>query len=216
MPEFRRKFRKKINELDESIEELGTLTIENYKESIDLFHKYSDKKYEDVNNRTSIITDKNQEIYEMAIKILALEQPVARDLRFIENSLKITNNMKRIGKLSQNIANVANEIQNEKIPKEPLDSMTFMAKKVEEMLTKSIHSFITKIAEAAVELEKEDDVIDDLFDKITGTMVKTMKENPESINTLVPFLFVARYLERIADRSENIGARVLIMQKRQI
>ena len=216
MPEFRRKFRKKINELDESIEELGNLTIENYKESISLFHKYSDEKYEDVNNRTSIITDKNQEIYEMAIKILALEQPVASDLIFIENSLKITNHMKRIGKLSQNIANVANEIQTDKIPKEPLDSMTDMAKKVENMLTKSIQSFISKISEVAAELEKEDDVIDDLFDEILETVIKAMKENPDTINVLVPFLLVARYLERIADRSESIGARVLLMQKHQI
>lgn len=216
MPEFRRKFRKKINELDESIEELGNLTIENYKESISLFHKYSDEKYEDVNNRTSIITDKNQEIYEMAIKILALEQPVASDLIFIENSLKITNHMKRIGKLSQNIANVANEIQTDKIPKEPLDSMTDMAKKVENMLTKSIQSFISKISEVAAELEKEDDVIDDLFDEILETVIKAMKENPDTINVLVPFLLVARYLERIADRSESIGARVLLMQKHRI
>ena len=187
MPELRRRFRKKIREIEESTEKLSTLTIDNYKESIELFHNYNDEQYKIIEENTNRIVKESKEIYSMSVKILAMEQPVATDLRFVANTIKIANHLKRIGKLSFNMAEIANEIEIEKIPKKPLDSMDQMA--------------------------QDDDIVDDLFDEFLVTVTKAMKEDTSTINTLVPFLLIARYLERIADRSESIGGRVLLMQK---
>ena len=216
MPELRRRFRKKIREIEESTEKLSTLTIDNYKESIELFHNYNDEQYKIIEENTNRIVKESKEIYSMSVKILAMEQPVATDLRFVANTIKIANHLKRIGKLSFNMAEIANEIEIEKIPKKPLDSMDQMAQEVENMLNRSIRSYLTKNPEEAANEyygTSDDDIVDDLFDEFLVTVTKAMKEDTSTINTLVPFLLIARYLERIADRSESIGGRVLLMQK---
>ncbi|MGN1322187.1 MAG: phosphate signaling complex protein PhoU [Methanosphaera sp.] len=213
MPEYRRKFRKQIRRLEDSIEELSNLTISNYEGAIDLFNNYSDEKYQKIEENTKEITAKSQEVEQMCLKLLAMEQPVANDLRFIESSIKISSHLKRISKLSIDIARIASELKVDEIPEKPLESMNKMAAETGSMLKRSIRSFLTRNSEEAAELEEDDDVVDDLFDEFLLTITKTMKENTDTIDVLVPFILTSRYLERIADRSESIGAKVLLMNK---
>ena len=213
MPEYRRKFRKQIRRLEDSIEELSNLTISNYEGAIDLFNNYSDEKYQKIEENTKEITEKSQEVEQMCLKLLAMEQPVANDLRFIESSIKISSHLKRISKLSIDIARIASDLKVDEIPEKPLESMNKMAAETGSMLKRSIRSFITRNSEEAAELEEDDDVVDDLFDEFLLTITKTMKENTDTIDVLVPFILTSRYLERIADRSESIGAKVLLMNK---
>lgn len=213
MPEYRRKFRKQIRRLEDSIEELSNLTISNYEGAIDLFNNYSDEKYQKIEENTKEITAKSQEVEQMCLKLLAMEQPVANDLRFIESSIKISSHLKRISKLSIDIARIASNLKVDEIPEKPLESMNKMAAETGSMLKRSIRSFLTRNSEEAAELEEDDDVVDDLFDEFLLTITKTMKENTDTIDVLVPFILTSRYLERIADRSESIGAKVLLMNK---
>ncbi|MDD6285845.1 phosphate signaling complex protein PhoU [Candidatus Methanosphaera massiliense] len=213
MPEYRRKFRKQIRRLEDSIEELSNLTISNYEGAIDLFNNYSDEKYQKIEENTKEITEKSQEVEQMCLKLLAMEQPVANDLRFIESSIKISSHLKRISKLSIDIARIASDLKVDEIPEKPLESMNKMAAETGSMLKRSIRSFLTRNSEEAAELEEDDDVVDDLFDEFLLTITKTMKENTDTIDVLVPFILTSRYLERIADRSESIGAKVLLMNK---
>ncbi|RAP44595.1 phosphate signaling complex protein PhoU [uncultured Methanosphaera sp.] len=213
MPEYRRKFRKQIRRLEDSIEELSNLTISNYEGAIDLFNNYSDEKYQKIEENTKEITAKSQEVEQMCLKLLAMEQPVANDLRFIESSIKISSHLKRISKLSIDIARIASDLKVDEIPEKPLESMNKMAAETGSMLKRSIRSFLTRNSEEAAELEEDDDVVDDLFDEFLLTITKTMKENTDTIDVLVPFILTSRYLERIADRSESIGAKVLLMNK---
>lgn len=213
MPEYRRKFRKQIQRLEDSIEELSNLTISNYEGAIDLFNNYSDEKYQKIEENTKEITAKSQEVEQMCLKLLAMEQPVANDLRFIESSIKISSHLKRISKLSIDIARIASDLKVDEIPEKPLESMNKMAAETGSMLKRSIRSFLTRNSEEAAELEEDDDVVDDLFDEFLLTITKTMKENTDTIDVLVPFILTSRYLERIADRSESIGAKVLLMNK---
>jgi phosphate transport system protein len=213
MPEYRRKFRKQIRRLEDSIEELSNLTISNYEGAIDLFNNYSDEKYQKIEENTQEITENSQEVEQMCLKLLAMEQPVANDLRFIESSIKISSHLKRISKLSIDIARIASDLKVDEIPEKPLESMNKMAAETGSMLKRSIRSFLTRNSEEAAELEEDDDVVDDLFDEFLLTITKTMKENTDTIDVLVPFILTSRYLERIADRSESIGAKVLLMNK---
>ena len=213
MPEYRRKFRKQIRRLEDSIEELSNLTISNYEGAIDLFNNYSDEKYQKIEENTKEITEKSQEVEQMCLKLLAMEQPLANDLRFIESSIKISSHLKRISKLSIDIARIASDLKVDEIPEKPLESMNKMAAETGSMLKRSIRSFLTRNSEEAAELEEDDDVVDDLFDEFLLTITKTMKENTDTIDVLVPFILTSRYLERIADRSESIGAKVLLMNK---
>ena len=213
MPEYRRKFRKQIRRLEDSIEELSNLTISKYEGAIDLFNNYSDEKYQKIEENTKEITEKSQEVEQMCLKLLAMEQPVANDLRFIESSIKISSHLKRISKLSIDIARIASDLKVDEIPEKPLESMNKMAAETGSMLKRSIRSFLTRNSEEAAELEEDDDVVDDLFDEFLLTITKTMKENTDTIDVLVPFILTSRYLERIADRSESIGAKVLLMNK---
>ncbi|MCD7781867.1 MAG: phosphate transport system regulatory protein PhoU [Methanosphaera sp.] len=216
MPEYRRRFRKKMNNLENCVEELCNLTVDNYEESSSIFNNYSDEKFEVVKENNELIYNKSHEVESVCVTLLAMEQPVASDLRFIENTLKIATHLRRISKLCLDIVNVATEINVESIPTEPLDTMNQMAQEVGNILKRGTRSFLTLNVEEAGELEKDDDTVDDLFDEFLLNTTKTMKDDPSTIDTLVPFILTGRYLERIADRSESIGDRVLLMDKYQL
>jgi phosphate transport system protein len=212
MPQYRRKFRKKLTQLNDDLEELGSRVSKNYKASINLFKDYSDEQYNMIIENTKNIIDDSLMIEQECLSLLAREQPVARDLRYIEGSIKIASHLKRMGKLAQDIADVANSIKVTAIPSEPLNIMNKMAEEVEAMMSRSIRSFLTNDIEEAAELESDDDIVDDLFDEFLLIVTDSMKADTSKIDVLVPFLLVSRYLERLADRSESIGSRVILMQ----
>ncbi len=212
MPQYRRKFRKKLTQLNDDLEELGSRVSKNYKASINLFKDYSDEQYNMIIENTKNIIDDSLMIEQECLSLLAREQPVARDLRYIEGSIKIASHLKRMGKLAQDIADVANSIKVTAIPSEPLNIMNKMAEEVEAMMSRSIRSFLTNDVEEAAELESDDDIVDDLFDEFLLIVTDSMKADTSKIDVLVPFLLVSRYLERLADRSESIGSRVILMQ----
>ncbi len=215
MPEYRRRFRKKMNKLYDSIENLSELAINNYENAVSIYHKYSDDRFRKVEECTKTINDKSREIESECVRILATEQPVARDLKFIENALKMAAHLRRIARQSFYIARVAKDIDIEKIPQKPLETLNNMANNVDHLLKRSIRSFLTQNTEEASELEEDDEVVDDLFDEFLHTITDTMKKDSSTIDTLVPFILTARYFESIADRSERIGRRVILMEQYQ-
>ncbi len=215
MPEYRRRFRKKLNQLHEEVEILSDLAIKNYENAVSIFHKYSDNKFKKIENCTQSINDKSREIETQCVTLLATEQPVASDLRFIENVLKLAAHLRRIARQSLYIAKVAKDVDIENIPAEPLETLNSMASNVDNLLKRSIRSFLTHNPEEASELEEDNDVVDDLFDEFLLRITEAMKDDPSTIDTLVPFILTGRYFESIADRSESIGRRVILMEKYQ-
>lgn len=204
-------FRKRLKELRDYMEDMGKCTLETYTASVDVLFNYDEEKIKFIMDNNEKVNQMNYELEQKTMGIIASEQPVARDLRFIEASLKVGSHFKRMSGLASNIAEVATQIKDETIPEKPVKDLTRMAEIVESMVSKSITSFLNQDLETVRELHRDDDEVDDLFDTTLDDITKSMFDEKDAIYYLVYLLFVARFLERIADRSESIGNRTIFM-----
>lgn len=204
-------FRKRLKELRDDLEEMGETTLKAYKNSMITLFDYDEELVKNVIKTGEEIDKLNYNLEHKTMSIIAAEQPVAKDLRFIESSLKVGSHLKRMSLLAANIAEVARHIKDEQIPEKPMDDIKKMAEIVENMVSKSIKSFLNQDMDIARELHREDDKVDDLFDTALNDITKSMFDEKDAIYYMVYLLFVARFLERIADRAESIGDRTIFM-----
>lgn len=204
-------FRKRLRELRDDVERMGKTTLKAYRKAIEAFISYDEDQVKEVFKIKDDMETMSFHIEHKTMSIIAAEQPVARDLRFIEASLKVCSHFKRIAGLAANIAEVAKQIKDEKIPEKPMNDIKHMADIVESMISKSISSFVNQDMGIARGLHRDDDKVDDLFDTALEDITKTMFDEKDAIYYMVYLLFVARFLERIADRSESIGDRTIFM-----
>ncbi len=161
----------------------------------------------------------DREIYALQIEnerkcadLLALHAPVARDLRTIMTSLKITTDLDRISRYALDIteATMAMLATGELHPKK-LVSIPHMADLTIAMVDKAVKAFVNRDAESVRNIFKEDDSIDALHDEIFREQVTYMMDRAEKIETGARYILVSRYLERISDHACNIGERVVYM-----
>lgn len=161
------------------------------------------------------IDDMEVEIEEDCLKILALYQPVAIDLRFIVAVLKINSDLERIGDLAVNIAERGLFLAGQEKFEIPFD-LTAMVSLAERMVTESIDSLINKDVPLAHKIRALDDTMD-AMNRDMYTQLKTMlTTDPEYVNNLLHVLSVGRHLERIADHATNIAEDVIYLVDAQI
>jgi len=152
------------------------------------------------------------EVDEFAISLLALQQPMAADLRFIVSAIKINNDLERMGDLAVNIANRAISLLNEPIVK-PMVDIPHIAALVQGMVRKALDSFVNRDAELARSVLAGDDAVDDLRNASFHELLSFMEQDPANIRQSVDLLSVVRNLERIADHATNIAEDVLFLVK---
>ncbi len=156
------------------------------------------------------------EIDEICVDLLALHQPVARDLRFITTAMKIGANLERIADLAVNIAERALELNLEPTLKPYID-LPRMADHAQKMLKDALDSFVTGDTRLAVKVCRDDQLIDDLNNQIYRELLTFMMEDPRTITRATKISFVSKYLERIADQATNIAEMVVyIVEGRDI
>lgn len=150
------------------------------------------------------------EIEEDCLKILALHQPVATDLRYLVAILKINNDLERIGDLAVNIAEKVVIIVGKR-KKYTAPKFSEIAEKTYEMLRKSLQSLINMDSKLAREVIATDDEVDDINREIYDWAKAKIKENPKDITALLTQLSISRHLERIADQTTNIAEDVIYL-----
>ena len=150
------------------------------------------------------------EIEEDCLKILALHQPVAIDLRFIVTVLKINNDLERIGDLAVNIAERAAFLAGRPRLNISID-LVDMAWNARSMLKKSLDALINHNAKLAYEVCAGDDIVDGMNRQMYLKVQEAILKNPEQISSLVHLLSASRHLERIADHTTNIAEDVIYM-----
>jgi phosphate transport system protein len=154
-------------------------------------------------------------VEEDCLKILALHQPVAIDLRFIITALKINNDLERIGDLAVNIAERSQFLSLQEEIEMPFDFET-MAEKTQAMLKKSLDALINIDCDLAGEVCQADDQVDAINRQMYDQVKEQVKKSPENIDTLIHLLSVSRHLERIADHATNIAEDVIYMVRGEI
>ena len=156
------------------------------------------------------IDQREVDLEEECLKILALHQPVANDLRFIVAVLKINNDLERIGDLSVNMAERAMLLSKTGFPDVKMD-FAGMALKVEKMLRDSLDSLVRKDVVLAQSVCAADDEVDDMNRDIYEAVKEGIRQHPDHINSLIHLLSVSRHLERAADHATNIAEDVIYM-----
>ena len=157
-------------------------------------------------NRLDVETD------ERCIRLLALHQPAASDLRFITTGLKITTDLERIGDNAVNICERVLELNEEPQLKPYLD-LPRMAAAAQSMLKDSLDAFLRDDAVLAEEVIARDDEVDQLNYQMYRELLSYMAEDPHTIGRATRLLFISKYLERIADHATNIAEMVVFMVK---
>ena len=155
------------------------------------------------------------EVEEDCLKILALHQPVAIDLRFIVAVLKINNDLERIGDLAVNIAERSVYLASVPPIRVSFD-FSGMSKKTEKMLNQSLDALVNMSSELAHEVCAEDDEVDSMNRRMYIKIQEAVKVHPDQITPLIHLLSVSRHLERIADHATNIAEDVIYMIEGQI
>ena len=155
------------------------------------------------------------EIDKQCVDLLALRQPLAIDLRFITSSIKITNNLERMGDLAVNIAERVIPLSQEPQLK-PLIDIPRMATITQTMVKDSIDAFVNRDTELARSVYERDSTVDAMNDQIFRELLTYMMQDPANITRAVHLILISRHLERIADHSTNIAEEVVYIVKAKV
>ena len=152
------------------------------------------------------------EIDEHATRLMALYQPMAKDMRFLTAAIKINSDLERMGDLAVNVAERSLSLALQPRVK-PLIDIPHMADLVESMVQKCLDAFVRRDGDVARAVLESDDAVDDLKDSIYEELMQFMESDPSTIRRAVDLMFVAHNLERIADHATNISEDVLFLVK---
>ncbi len=155
------------------------------------------------------------EVEEECLKVMALHQPVAVDLRFLIAVIKINNELERIGDQAVNVAE-----RGERIALENWDGFTFdyaiMAEKAQNMLKLSLDALVNYDIEIAYNVLHLDDEVDEIKNRAYDVIKQAMGDHPDRIGNLINLLLISRHLERVADHATNIAEEVIYMIEGEI
>ena len=207
-----RHFDEELNELKKKLTESASIVRSMIKKSIDALKERKDKLAKDVFSSEDKINMAQIYIDNDALKLIALRQPAASDLRLIVSIMKINSELERMGDLAVNTAKRATELMKEPLLK-PLIDLPRMADISQKMLEDAITSFMNKDSGLARNVCARDDEVDDLNDQIFRELITYMLQDPHNINRAIKLILVARYFERIADHATNIAEDVYYMAK---
>jgi phosphate transport system protein len=169
---------------------------------------------EDVIKSDDALDQLELEIDNLCYQILALEQPVARDLRFITTALKIVRDIERIGDIAVNIAERARELIQEPELKKFID-LPIMAEAAQRILKESLDAFVNSDAELAEKIIRDDNFIDGCYEQIFRELLTYMMEDTKYISRALKVIFIAKHLERVGDHSSNIAEMVIFLVRGQ-
>ena len=155
------------------------------------------------------------DIEEACIQLLALQQPLATDLRLITSALKISNDLERVGDHAVNIAGCAQVLAN-KSPVKPLADLPALAEKSIGMLRDALDAFVRGDAEAARLLVRRDDEVDALNRQMFAELMRRMIADPQQVERSMTLVLVGRNLERIADLATNVAEEVVFIAEARI
>lgn len=202
-------FKKRSKSIKNRLTDYCKETMELYQKIKNLIDNYDETIVKECNDKSKELDIEGYEIEKECINFIAVEKPVASDLMYIESAIRVISHVKRIAYLCKNIADSSEAINKVDIPEELLEELKFMANYVQLMINNGFDSFINQDIRTAADLEEDDDTVDQLFDKILNEVTKLLSKKTDYAINIMNILFIARYLERIADRVVNIGDRVI-------
>jgi phosphate transport system protein len=190
-----RHFIEELDELQKSLLEMAGVVESAIHKSVVSLVERDESAAQEVLRNEARINQMEIRIDDFAVGLLALHQPMARDLRLLTAAIKINSDLERMGDLAVN----------------PLIDIPRMAKLVESMVRKSLDAFVKRDPDLARAVLLSDDAVDELRDAIYQELISFMQKDPSTVSPSLDLIFVARNLERIADHATNIAEDVLFL-----
>ena len=208
---IRRNFEEQLSELQEDLMRLGRFVQEAHGKAMDSLMRSDLQLAKQVINDDDFADDMNFGIQARATQLLALQQPMARDLRFIASVLKIVIDLERIGDHASDIAKVTRAMAGQSYLRPPVDLGQLSSLSCK-MIGDSLQSFVQHDTQLAVQVAREDDAVDDLCDEVQHDMMNLMRADSTRVEQATRLLLVARALERVADHATNIAEQVYYVE----
>ena len=205
-------FDDELRALKERVLELGSMVETAISDSVRSLIERDNGLANEVIKKDHLINALEVRIDEECIRLIALRQPMARDLRFITTTMKVTTDLERMGDLAVNIAERVLEL-NEEPQLKPFVNIPKMAETTQSMVRDALDSFVTGCSRLPYEVIKRDDEVDDLTVNNFKELLSFMIRDPKIIPLAVKRTYIAKYLERIADHATNIAEMVIYMCK---
>jgi phosphate transport system protein len=205
-----RHIERQIDQLKEKILRVGTLVEEAISKSITALINRDTALANRVAANDVEIDRMEVEVEEECLKILALYQPVAADLRFVVSALKINNDLERMGDLARNIAKRVGQLAGG----EPIDlppEIRTMATQAQDMVKHSLDAMVQGDPALARQVREEDDAVDEARQRVRRSVIQGIKMEPERVESLLRINSVSKHIERIADMATNIAEDVIYM-----
>ena len=208
---MRNRFGRQLLELNNELIEMGSLIEKAIEMAIAALVKQDVERAGDAIKFDEEIDHQEKEIEGLCMKLLLQQQPVARDLRLISAALKMITDMERIGDHAADISEMTILMAGSTYEKSEMDIelVKEMAKETTDMVIKSVDAFVSKDLELARHVIKQDDVVDDLFDRFKHQLILKINENVKNGEQATDMLLVAKYFERIGDHATNIAEWVI-------
>ena len=208
-------FQQELNHLKKELLKMAGLAEQAIANAIDALVKRDSALAEKTIREDKAINDIELEIDDLSLKLLALHQPMAADLRFITSAMRINIELERIGDLAVNIAERALSLNQEPQLKPYID-IPRMAEITKNMVKTVLDAFVSGDPDLARAVCERDDQVDDLNDQVFRELLSFMIADPKTITRAVHLIIVSKYLERIADHATNIAEGVIFMVKARV
>ena len=208
------KFDSELESLRSKVLEMGGIVEEQIKNAITALVDADSKLARIVIDTDEKVNSLEKLIDENCLLVLVKRSPAAGDLRFVSTVQKTISDLERIGDESTKIARAALRIyEGDRMGKPSLSDIKSMAKLVSGMLHESLDSFARLDQEVSLEVRKEDEAVDEIYQSCMRTQLTFMLEDPRVISTSLEVIYIAKALERIGDHSENIAEYVVYIVK---
>jgi phosphate transport system protein len=208
---LRQNFLEELKKLENSLVEMGTTVKDMLEKSKKALLDRDSALAKQVIDMDDIVDKYNWSIEDNCLKLLALQQPMAHDLRVIAAAMKIISDIERMGDYCVDIAKFTIELI--KLPPLPLNkNLINMFELVEKMLCDSLDAFVNRDINFILSVVEQDDAIDRTYYRIYDEVIEEIEHAPETAPQQVKYLMIARFLERIADHITNIAERIYYME----
>lgn len=203
-------FEKSLEDLQHDILRMGSMVEQAIYDSVQSLAQQNVELAEKVIKGDRLINELEAEIEDKCIKLLATQQPMAKDLRTISTVFKLITDLERMGDHSIDIAKITKRLAGQPLIK-PLIDIPRMANITQQMVRDALDAFVKRDVELAKALCKADDEVDHIYSQVFRELLTYMMEDPRNISQATYLLFCGRYLERIADHATNIGERIIYL-----
>ena len=204
---MRNEYNRQLGRLNAELAEMGNLCVSAITDAVRYLTEGRGEDKTACLGAERQIDEKERDIEALCIKLILKQQPVAGDLRNVSAALKMISDMERIGDQASDIVEIAPYVAGSGLEREPL--LKKMAEAAIKMVSESVDSFVRNDKEIAGRVIEEDDLVDELFDKIKKELIISIAAGNDNAEALLDLLMIAKYFERIGDHAENIAEWVI-------